>query len=166
MTVDEFFEEYSQSYVKKMKILQSSLYIEEINNINDTVGDSSKILKHPDFDNRDFSFVDIDDEVLLSNKGKTHGQLIQEWLDTFDKELKDGWYRPKDTEIKELTNANYTVFGHAINNCIIIEDATLNDVSIEQVISDIKENNINYDKIYNLFGREVTRVAKIVNILR
>jgi hypothetical protein len=61
-----------------------------------------------------------------------------------------------------LYNAKYTAFGHIINDCIIIEEATLNDTSIEQVISDIKENDINYDKIYNLFGREVTRVAKIL----
>ena len=149
-------------YVEKMKIFQRSIDINKIDDIKDEIGESSKILKRPDYDNRDFAFVDIDGEVLISNKGQTHGQLIQEWLDTFDKELENGWYRPKDTEIKELTDAKYTAFGHVINDCIIIEDATLNDVSIEQVISDIKENNIDYNKIYDLFGREITRVAKLL----
>ena len=149
-------------YVEKMKILQRTIDINKIDDIKDEIGESSKILKRPDYDNRDFAFVDIDGEVLLSNKGQTHGQLIQEWLDTFDKKLENGWYRPKDTEIKELTNAKYTAFGHVINDCIIIEEATLNDVSIEQVISDIKENNIDYNKIYDLFGREITRVARLL----
>ena len=149
-------------YVEKMKIHQRSIDINKIDDIKDEIGESSKILKRPDYDNRDFAFVDIDGEVLISNEGQTHGQLIQEWLDTFDKELENGWYRPKDTEIKELTDAKYTAFGHVINDCIIIEDATLNDVSIEQVISDIKENNIDYNKIYDLFGREITRVARLL----
>ena len=148
-------------YAEKMKILQRSIDIDKIDDIKDEVGESSKITNRVDFHNRDSAFVDIDGEVLISNEGQSHAQLIQEWLNTFNKKLKNGWYRPKDDEIKELTNAKYTAFGHIINNCIIIEEATLNDTSIEQVISDIKENDINYDKIYNLFGREVTRVAKL-----
>lgn len=165
LTINDYLTDNKEevlNYVKKMKILQGPLYIEEINDINDKIGDSLKILKYPDFDNRDSAFVDIDGEVLISNKGQTHGQLIQEWLDTFDKKLENGWYRPEDNEIKELINAKYTAFGHIINDCIIIEEATLNDTSIEQVISDIKENDIDYNKIYDLFGREITRVAKIL----
>jgi len=163
-TINNYLIENKEEILKNIdEILQNSIYnIKDINNINDAVGDSSKILKCPDFDNRDFAFVDIDGEVLISNEGQTHGQLIQEWLDTFDKKLENGWYRPKDTEIKELTDAKYTAFGHIINDCIIIEEATLNDTSIEQVISDIKENNIDYNKIYDLFGREITRVAKLL----
>lgn len=150
-------------YAEKMKILQRSIDIDKIDDIKDEIGESSKITNRVDFYNRDSAFVDIDGEVLISNEGQSHGQLIQEWLNTFgDKKLEKEFFRPDENEVKELTNAKYSVFGHVVNDCIIIEEATLNDTSIEQVISDIKENNINYNKIYNLFGREVTRVAKLL----
>ena len=149
-------------YAEKMKILQRSIDIDRIDDIKDEVGESSKITNRVDFHNRDSAFVDIDGEVLISNEGQSHAQLIQEWLNTFgDKKLEKEFFRPDENEIKELTNAKYSVFGHVVNDCIIIEEGYLDNVSIEQVISDIKENDISYDKIYSLFGREITRVAKM-----
>lgn len=149
-------------YAEKMKILQRSIDIDRIDDIKDEVGESSKITNRVDFHNRDSAFVDIDGEVLISNEGQSHAQLIQEWLNTFgDKKLEKEFFRPDENEIKELTNAKYSVFGHVVNDCIIIEEGYLDNVSIEQVISDIKGNDISYAKIYSLFGREITRVAKM-----
>ena len=35
------------------------------------------------FNNRDNAFIDIDGEILISNKNQTHGQVIQEYISIY-----------------------------------------------------------------------------------
>lgn len=133
--------------------------IENIPEENDSIGDTFELKNRLDYNNRDFAFVDIDGNILVSDKGKTHAQLLQNYLDeASDYKLKDGWKRPDIEEIDEALQPKYCAFGHILDDCIFIE--TYTGVSCETILSDIKKSDISYDKIYKYNDFEVTRVAK------
>ena len=77
--------------------------------------------------------------------------------------LNDGWYRPDIEEISEKSGYDITVaFGYIINdNVWVIEDSILTDISIEDVVSDIKASGKEYTKIYSFDMSKVTRIAQL-----
>ena len=157
--------------LKDMGIINNEVTFYELYDLDDTIGDSYTTTERIDYDTRDAAFVDVGGTCLVGENGQTHAQVIQDWFNTFaededdeeyNPELQSKWHRPKDTEVESLTGAEYTVFGHILNDCIIIEDYNLNGVTMEDVISDIDKAGITYDKIYEYGGDEIQRVAKVV----
>ena len=78
------------------------------------------------------------------------------------KKLNDGWYRPDIEEISEKSGHVNVAFGYIINdNVWVIEDFILTDISIEDVVSDIKASGKEYTKIYSFDMSKVTRIAQL-----
>ena len=141
-------------------ILNNVIDIDKISTLEDKIGDTNSISKRIDFNNRDNAFIDIDGEILISNKNQTHGQMIQKYINT-SKSL--SFYRPSINTMDELSN-NYYVFGHILDDNIFIETYTLEGTSIDRIISDIRSSGINYEKIYeyNTHNCEISRIAKVI----
>ena len=154
-------------YLKKIRLIDVRLDTEDIVNLNDTIGDSTTI-KHLDFDTRDAALVDIDGTVLIGGDGQSHAEVLQTYLDNIsfetgeELELSNKWGRPKLREIDNLLNNQYCAFGHILDNNIFIETYTLEDVSINEIISDIDAAGIDYEKIYEYENDEITRIAKVI----
>ena len=154
-------------YLKKIRLIDARLDTEDIVNLNDTIGDSTTI-KHLDFDTRDAALVDIDGTVLIGGDGQSHAEVLQEYLNNLpsengeELELSNKWGRPKLREIENLLNNQYCAFGHILDNNIFIETYTLEDISINDIISDIDAAGIDYDKIYEYENNEITRIAKVI----
>ena len=154
-------------YLKKIRLIDARLDTEDIVNLNDTIGDSTTI-KHLDFDTREAALVDIDGTVLIGGDGQSHAEVLQTYLDDIsfktseELELSNKWSRPKLREIENLLNNQYCAFGHVLDNNIFIETYTLEDVSINDIISDIDAAGIDYDKIYEYENDEITRIAKVI----
>ena len=117
-----------------------------------------------DYTTRDYPFVDIDGNILIGKENQTHAQLIQEYLNSLNinKTLDDNFKRPSESEIEEILNNKYTAFGHIINDNIFIDLFYLNKVSLDTVISDIKNSSISYNKIYDYDSENITRLAKVI----
>ena len=66
--------------------------------------------------------------------------------------------------MEEMDNFSnkYYAFGHILDNNIFIETYTLDNTSIDTIISDLKSSGINYDKIYEYGNDEILRVAKVI----
>ena len=141
---------------------ENSVVANELCYIDDSIGEETEIIGYIDFDNRIAAFVDLDGEILVSDDGMTHAQLINKYLEEYDKELDDDWYRPDVKEISEKSGHVNVAFGHIVNdNVWVIDDSTLTDMSVEDVVSDIKASGKKYTKIYSYDRSNVTRVAKL-----
>lgn len=140
-------------------ILNNVIDIDKISTLEDKIGDTNSISKRIDFNNRDNAFIDIDGEILISNKNQTHGQMIQEYINT----SKSSSFRPSINTMDEFSN-NYYAFGHILDGNIFIETYTLDSTSIDRIISDIESSGINYEKIYeyNAHNCEISRIAKVI----
>jgi 6-pyruvoyl-tetrahydropterin synthase len=158
--ISEFLENEAEKH--NSFYYKNSVVANELCNIDDSIGEESEIIDTIDFDNRDAAFVDLDGEILVSDNGMTHAQLINEYLKEYDEELNDGWYRPDVEEIENKSGAERVAFGHIVNdNVWIIDDGTLTDISAEDVANDIKASGNKYTKIYSYDMRDVTRVAQL-----
>ena len=170
----DYLDKHDADIVERLKdigIINTDVTFYELYDLDDSIGDSYTTTEHIDYDNRDAAFVDVGGTCLVGENGQTHAQVIQDWFDTFaedeedeeyNPELESKWHRPEDTEVESLTGAEYTVFGHILNDCIIIEDYNLDGVTMEDVIADIDRSGITYDKIYEYGNDEIQRVAKVV----
>ena len=132
-------------------------------NVDDSIGDETEIIGYIDVGNRIAAFVDLDGEILVSDDGMSHAQLINEYLSKNEEgKLDDDWYRPDVKEISEKSGYVNVAFGHIVNdNVWVIEDSTLTNISAEDVANDIKASGNKYTKIYSYDMRDVTRVAKL-----
>ena len=133
----------------------------KISDLDDSIGDVTILSDRLDYDTRDLAFVDIDGKVLIGDKGSSHAQVIQNYLDDYEKKLKNKWNRPLMEEMDNFSN-KYYAFGHILDNNIFIETYTLDNTSIDTIISDLKSSGINYDKIYEYGNDEILRVAKVI----
>jgi hypothetical protein len=161
--LDNKKEEHDTFYYKSSADV-NNLCSADVNNlcdIDDNIGEETELRDNIDFDNRDAAFVDIDGEILVSDNGMSHAQLINKYLEEYDEKLNDDWYRPDVEEIENKSGAERVAFGHIIDDVWIIEDTTLMNMSAEDVVSDIKASGKEYTKIYSYDRRDVTRVAKL-----
>jgi hypothetical protein len=134
---------------------------QKISDLDDSIGDVTILSDRLDYDTRDSAFVDIDGKILIGNKGNSHAQIIQDYLDEFGNKLENEWERPFMDEMDNFSD-KYYAFGHILDNNIFIETYTLDNTSINTIISDIKNSEIDYDKIYEYARDEITRVAKVI----
>ena len=154
--------EHNTLYYKNKVVANKSAVADELCNMDDSIGEKTSITNYIDVDSRIAAFVDIDRQIFVSDHGQTHAQLINEYLKKYDKKLNDDWYRPDIEEISEKNGAEKIAFGHIVNdNVWIIEYYTLTDISIEDVVSDIKASGKEYTKIYSYNFSNATRVAQL-----
>ena len=139
------------------------MYAKEVGNNEDSIGETIKLIDHVDYDTRDAAFVDIDGDILISDKGATHAQLINKYIEdnNYFGELKDDWQRPSTEEALQKTWSDNIAFGHIVNSNVWIIDPSCTTMSIADVISDIKKSGNEYSKIYSMTDfDELERVAK------
>jgi hypothetical protein len=134
---------------------------QKISDLDDSIGDVTILSDRLDYDTRDSAFVDIDGKILIGNKGNSHAQIIQDYLDESGNKLENEWERPFMDEMDNFSD-KYYAFGHILDNNIFIETYTLDNTSIDTIISDIKNSKIDYNKIYEYARDEITRVAKVI----
>ena len=134
---------------------------QKISDLDDSIGDVTILSDRLDYDTRDSAFVDIDGKILIGNKGNSHAQIIQDYLDESGNKLENEWERPFMDEMDNFSD-KYYAFGHILDNNIFIETYTLDNTSIDTIISDIKNSEIDYNKIYEYARDEITRVAKVI----
>jgi hypothetical protein len=157
--LDNKKEEHDTFYYKNS---DNKVVANELCYIDDSIGEETELIDNIDFDNRIAAFVDLDGEILVSDNGMSHAQLINEYLKEYDEELNDGWFRPDAEEINEKSGHVNVAFGHIVNDDVwVIEDRTLTDISAEDVANDIKASGKEYTKIYSYDTSNVTRVAKL-----
>ena len=133
--------------------------------VKDSVGDTNQLTNRIDYDSRTAAFVDIDGHILVSDEGESHAQLVNKYLDSIgSKELDDDWFRPDVEEIEEKSYGKRTVaFGHICQCDVwVIEEIACTNISVDEVVSDIKESGNEYSKIYSYYDDEITRLAKLV----
>ena len=151
--------------LKAKRIIDSNLLdLDEVSDIDDSIGKTYELNGKLDYDTRDSAFVDIDGTILISNKGNSHAELIQEYLDnnSIDKQLNNNWYRPDEEEVNDILKSDYTAFGHILDNNIFIESNWLENTTINQIVNDINNAGIDYNKIYEYVNEEITRVARMI----
>ena len=152
--------------LRKRKIIDSNLIdLDEVSDIDDSIGDIYELNEKLDYDTRESAFVDIDGTILISDKGKSHAQLIQDYIDKTlneDIKLEKEWYRPSEEEVQEILKNKYTAFGHVFDDNIFIETLWLENTSIDEIINDINNAGVDYNKIYEYANEEITRVARMI----
>lgn len=131
--------------------------------VKDSVGDINQLTSRIDYNNRTAAFVDIDGQILISNNNETHAQLINKYLSKNEGgRLDDDWYRPDVEEVSELTGASKIAFGHICQCDVwVIEEIACTNISVDEVVSDIKKSGNEYSKIYSYCDDEITRLAKL-----
>ena len=167
ISIGEFLDSKTDKILKQLKedglIAPETIDIKDIPKLENNVGDEYMLTEQLDYDNRDKALVDIDGNILIGKNGQTHAQVIQDYLDEIssDKKLEDDYYRPSDDKLDEILNSEYSAFGHIVDNNILIEETTLDNITIDNVIQDIKNNDVYYEKIYNYNNNNnLTRVAR------
>jgi hypothetical protein len=166
ISIGEFLDSKTDKILKQLKedglITPETIDITDIPKLENNVGDEYMLTEQLDYDNRDKALVDIDGNILIGKNGQTHAQVIQDYLDEIssDKKLEDDYYRPSDDKLDKILNPEYSAFGHIVDDNILIEETTLDNITIDNVVQDIKNNKIRYEKIYNYNGNNLTRVAR------
>lgn len=154
--LDNKEKEHDTFYYKNLSTIDNLYYL------NDSIGEETEIEGGCDHYNRDAAFADIDHQILISNNGESHAQLINKYFNDIGFiELDDDWYRPDVEEIEKKSGAERVAFGHIIGDVWIIEDTTLMNMSVEDVINDIKASGNEYAKIYAFDRSDALRVAKL-----
>jgi len=142
---DEIFTKYDNNQVKN--------YVDYLSNMDDKIGDTQDI-SLPDIDvyTRDKAFICTPEQLIIGDKGETHGQLCNQ-LGDYNK-----YQRPSNNKLNDLGIEEYC-FGNIINNIAFI-DPKYQTMDISMVCSKLKDKGIS--KVYSLpyGGNKVTRLAK------
>lgn len=142
---DDLFTKYDNNQVKD--------YVDYLSNMDDKIGDTQDI-SLPDIDvyTRDKAFICTPEQLIIGDKGETHGQLCNQ-LGDYNK-----YQRPSNNKLNDLGIEEYC-FGNIINNIAFI-DPEYQTMDISIVCSKLKDKNIS--KVYSLpyGGNKVTRLAK------
>ena len=90
-----------------------------------------------------------------------YNRAIKEYLSKNEEgKLGDDWYRPEAEEVSVLTGAEKIAFGHICQCDVwVIEETACTNISVDEVVSDIKNSGKKYSKIYVNYADEVTRLA-------
>lgn len=142
--------------------------IQDLKDLDDDIDDYVELDENIDYDTREAAFIYLDGKIVEGNNGESHGQILNNYLSKSNDNLYpyideggNGWIRPKEKVVKELTGAEAIAFGHLSNNMAFIE--TCENCSPEEVIEALKEE-YNLDKIYilNAFNEpNLKRVAAL-----
>lgn len=120
----------------------------EVKTLNDSVGDVTRFDGHIDFDNRDKCFVYIHpNQLLVSKKGQSHTQLLQDWCVNNDTDFESGKTEERLTkqELKDI-DINKCSFGHIVDSIAFID--SVQNVSLDEVTKAL--TNEGFTEVYEL----------------
>jgi len=153
-----------KEYAKKNQnnpALNKKMTARELAELDDEVGDEFENFVRRDYDNRDAAFIDIDGEILVSEEGETHAQLVNKYLESIDKEKLDNTFnRPRDSVMSEF--AENFGFGMIQDGVWFIDDNIyFGNMNSSEIVEDIKKSEYKPKKIYISDDGYLTRAAKL-----
>lgn len=142
---DDLFTKYDNNQVKN--------YVDYLSNIDDKIGDTQDI-SLPDIDvyTRDKAFICTPEQLIIGDKGETHGQLCNQ-LGDYNK-----YQRPSNNKLNDLGIGEYC-FGNIVGDIAFI-DQEYQTMDISIVCSKLKDKGISKVYLLPYGGNKVTRLAK------
>ena len=122
-----------------------------------------------DYDTRDGAFVYIDGDVAYGEEGKTHGQILADYMeehgneDMIPEDLKGddiAGSRPTQSRMRRLVDTDNVAFGHIVDNMAFVE--VLETGANEDDVAKACKKQLKVDKVYFLdnYNDVVKRLAK------
>ena len=117
--------------------------LSEAKDLDDEIGDKIYLNSCPDAGSRDGAFIDIDHKIIYKIDGSiTHSNLIAEYFHRG----KQKYERTNAERILKEEDIEQFAFGNICNNIILIDPSP--NMSFKEVIKDLKESDISFEKIY------------------
>jgi len=139
--------------------------------VDDKIGEQTNIEdgRSLDYDNRDGAFVYIDGDVAYGEEGKTHGQILADYMeelgneDMIPEDLKGddiAGSRPSQSRMRRLVDTDNVAFGHIVDNMAFVE--VLATGANEDDVAKACKKQLKVDKVYFLdnYNDAVKRLAK------
>ena len=142
-----------KNYIKEHpeKYLPWTIELDELSDLNDSVGDSHGIPEYADIDQRDSAFIIINHEVLIDTDA-AHTDLLNEYLEENYFETQE---HPSEEELNEL-NID-CVFGALVGDVCFLDEF---NCPIEEIKEDLSNAGIKPNKFYVYSNEfEITRVV-------
>ena len=147
---------------------------DELLDLDDRIGCTTRMNDTIDYDNRDNAFVYIDGQILEGDHGETHSQIVNHYLrdegkqtitDDYDTRFTNS--RPTVKQVQRSLNAEVVAFGHFYNDMAFVENTIGCDVQeVKQALQQDYDCAKIYHYIRNGNGEFVTRIASKHNKLR
>lgn len=139
--------------------------------VDDKIGEQTNVEdgKTLDYDTRDGAFVYIDGDVAYGEGGKTHGQILADYMeehgneDMIPEDLKGddiAGSRPTQSRMRRLVDTDNVAFGHIVDNMAFVE--VLETGANEDDVVKACKKQLKVDKVYFLDNDNhiVKRLAK------
>jgi len=139
--------------------------------VDDKIGEQTNVEfgTRLDYDTRDGAFVYIDGDVAYGEEGKTHGQILADYMeehgneDMIPEDLKGddiAGSRPSQSRMRRLVDTDNVAFGHIVDNMAFVE--VLATGANEDDVAKACKKQLKVDKVYFLdnYSGVVKRLAK------
>ena len=139
--------------------------------VDDKIGEQTNVEdgRALDYDTRDGAFVYIDGDVAYGEEGKTHGQILADYMeelgneDMIPEDLKGddiAGSRPTQSRMRRLVDTDNVAFGHIVDNMAFVE--VLETGANEDDVAKACKKQLKVDKVYFLDDGNgvVKRLAK------
>lgn len=139
--------------------------------VDDKIGEQTNVEdgRTLDYDTRDGAFVYIDGDVAYGEEGKTHGQILADYMeelgneDMIPEDLKGddiAGSRPTQSRMRRLVDTDNVAFGHIVDNMAFVE--VLETGANEDDVVKACKKQLKVDKVYFLDNDNhiVKRLAK------
>lgn len=139
--------------------------------VDDKIGEQTNVEdgRTLDYDTRDGAFVYIDGDVAYGEEGKTHGQILADYMeelgneDMIPEDLKGddiARSRPTQSRMRRLVDTDNVAFGHIVDNMAFVE--VLETGANEDDVAKACKKQLKVDKVYFLDNDNhiVKRLAK------
>ena len=139
--------------------------------VDDKIGEQTNVEdgRTLDYDIRDGAFVYIDGDVAYGEEGKTHGQILADYMeehgneDMIPEDLKGddiAGSRPTQSRMRRLVDTDNVAFGHIVDNMAFVE--VLETGANEDDVAKACKKQLKVDKVYFLdnYNDVVKRLAK------
>lgn len=152
LLTDSEIDEDIKDYIKSNpdKYLPWTIELDELSDLNDSVGDVHGIPEYADISQRDFAFIIINHEVLI-DADKAHTDLLNDYLEEDYFETQE---HPSEEEMEDL--GIDCVFGAIIGDVCFLDEF---NCPIENIKEDLNNAGIEPSKFYVYSNElEITRV--------
>ena len=139
--------------------------------VDDKIGEQTNVEdgRTLDYDTRDGAFVYIDGDIAYGEEGKTHGQILADYMeelgneDMIPEDLKGddiAGSRPTQSRMRRLVDTDNVAFGHIVDNMAFVE--VLETGANEDDVVKACKKQLKVDKVYFLDNDNhiVKRLAK------
>ena len=142
--------------------LKDLLNAEDLSKENDDINDEY-FINRIDFDNRKKPFIVIDGKLIPAKNEKTHGLLINNYLN-LNKTEDEAWHRPSAKEVDQIA------FGHICDGNIYVVDA-MRSLTIDDVVKAFKASKYLGKLYYYIpktsdYGQAIRKANKFNRLLR